>query len=214
MAYRETQRVRERKEQTRLAILAAAAALVSAEKPVSMDAVADGAGVSVGSLYSYFRNRRELLQALFDRRAAMELSAMGQALHASQDPAVNLRNAAVLALRRARRNPGMTLFLLLERMDRDAALESAKMAYHRRHCEAFATVLRSAMADQRIPRRNPEVIAAAVLGLIIEIAIRALDPTNEDPLSRLTPAELEAEVGDTVLATCGFALQDFTEVTI
>ena len=214
MAYRETKKIRAHKEQRGASILGAAGRLVSSGRPLSMESVAQGAGVSVGTVYSYFRTRRELLQELFDQRAAVELSVMGHALNASADPAAAVRGAAVLALRRARKNPGMTLFLLLERMDRDrdARMEAAKLAFHRRHARAIGDVVQRAMDAGQLPRRNAEVIGAAVLGTIIEISIRAVDATGDDPLSLLSTAALEAELSDTVLALCGFANHDLPQV--
>jgi AcrR family transcriptional regulator len=57
----------------REALLDAAAALVAAGEvqTVSMDTVADRAGVSRSLVYKYFANRRDLLAALYHREAAL-----------------------------------------------------------------------------------------------------------------------------------------------
>ena len=65
------------------ALLDAAAGMVSAGEvdAVSMDSVADAAGVSRALVYKHFRNRRELLSALYDRESAQlhaQLSALVQ----------------------------------------------------------------------------------------------------------------------------------------
>lgn len=215
MAYRTTQRVLQRKERTRLAILEAAARLVSEGRPILMEAVAAGAGVSVGSLYSYFKDRADLVLALFQHRADIELAAMREVLEESADSAMALAHAAVTALRRARKNPGMTLFLLLERMDRDERLEAAKLAFHRHHCEAMAEKIRAAIALGRLPPQNADVTAAAALGAMIEIVVRALsqrDPSGSayasarvDPLARIAPVLLERELARLMVTLCGAA---------
>ncbi len=203
MAYRETARVREKKEQTRAGILRAVAKLIAANEPVAMDAVAAGAGVSVGSLYTYFANRRDLLRALFEERAGIELSVMQKALAEPGHPAVVLADAVRLALQRMRRNPHMSLFLLHERMERDSQMEALKLAFHRRHCLAFAALIGRGMEEGLAPRQNAEVTASVILGSLIETALRAFtDPT--DPIAGLTPEELEQELARAVVFACGF----------
>src|SRR5437764_12764065 len=61
------------REERRDAILDAAAALVAAGdvEAVSMETVAERAGVSRPLVYKHFANRGELLAALYDREAAL-----------------------------------------------------------------------------------------------------------------------------------------------
>ncbi len=201
MAYRETQKVLAKKEQTKLAILRGASQLVRDERPVTMESVAVEAGLSVGSLYTYFKNRAELMVALFEWRAELELQAMVSVLHGEGPPGARIAEATAVTLRRCLANPGMALFLLLERMDRNSRLEFAKLNYHRRHCQALADTIGEGMRERSFQCRNAEVAAAAVLGTIIEVVSRAL--TGEpDSLAGLSNAQLEAELCDTILAIC------------
>jgi AcrR family transcriptional regulator len=65
--------LRERlRESTSTAILDAAeqVAATSGIPAASLQAVADGAGIAVGTIYNYFHDRRELFEALFARRRA------------------------------------------------------------------------------------------------------------------------------------------------
>lgn len=192
MAYRQTDKVREHKEQTRDAILRAAAKLVRQEKPVTMEAVAAGAGLSVGSLYTYFRNRSDLLASLFEYRAEHELAAMRDALASDPDPMAALRTAVRVQFARVRANPGMTLFLLLERMDRDQRMERLKLDYHRKHCAALAEVIRAGVGAGAFRQQVAEVSAAVILGAIIEVVTRALTPG--DPLAGLDQETLLTEL--------------------
>lgn len=192
MAYRQTEKVLEHKEQTRNAILRAAATLVRQEKAVTMEAVAAGAGLSVGSLYTYFRNRSDLLASLFEFRAEHELAAMRAALASDADPIAALCTAVRVQFARARANPGMTLFLLLERMDRDQHMERLKLEYHRKHCAAIAGVVQAGVQSGVLKPQVADVTAAVILGAIIEVLTRALTPG--DPLADLDQATLLAQL--------------------
>jgi AcrR family transcriptional regulator len=206
MAYRQTAKVLEKKEQTRQAILHAAATQIKTGRPLTMDAVAETAGLSVGSLYTYFRHRADLVLALFQERAQLELDAMSAALRNQPDVADALTTAATQVLRRARRNPGMALFLLLERMDKDPRLEEEKLAFHRCHCEYFAQTVREGIRQNVLPMQDADVTAAAMLGLMIEITIRALGHPA-DPVAKLSESKLEVELIRIVQATCGIPLK-------
>ena len=208
MAYRQTVRVLRHKEATREAILQAATALVGAGEPVSMEAVARGAGVSVGSLYTYFADRGALLAALFAFRAEKELAVMEEALESDPDPERSLEHAVTTMLRRMRRNPGLALFLLLERMDRDERLEAMKLDFHRRHCAAISGCIGRGMRLGVFPDQLPEISAAAILGAVIEVATRSLAVPRgaEVPVASLEwypEVVVERQLARTVLAICG-----------
>ncbi len=208
MVYRQTDRVLRRKEATREAILRAASVLVGNGQSISMEAVARGAGVSVGSLYTYFADRADLLAALFDFRAERELSVMEKALRDNPDPEQALEHAVVTMLRRTRKNPGLALFLLLERMDRDERLEAMKLNFHRRHCLAIAECVGRGMRLGVFPDQVVEITAAAILGATIEIAIRTLSAPKGSEISlasleRLPAVLVERQLARTVLAICG-----------
>lgn len=192
MAYRQTDKVLEHKEQTRDAILLAASKLVRQEKSLTMEAVAAGAGLSVGSLYTYFRNRSDLMASLFEFRAEHELAAMREALASDPDPITALRTAVRVQFARARANPGMTLFLLLERMDRDQRMERLKLDYHRKHCAALAEVIEAGVRSGQFKPQVAELSAAVILGAIIEVVTRALTPG--DRLATIEQSTLLAEI--------------------
>jgi AcrR family transcriptional regulator len=202
MAYRRTPKVLEHQEQTKQAIVRAASALVRAERPITMEAVANKAGLSVGSLYTYFRNRADLLLALFEYRAAQELTVMEQALQDDVAADAALARAVGLQLERGFASPGMTLFLLLERMDRDPRLEQAKLAYHRKHCAALARCIQRGVQAGTFPAQQADVSAAAILGAIIEVLTRAVAGEGE-PLRELSRKDLEDALVQTVFGICG-----------
>jgi AcrR family transcriptional regulator len=204
MAYRETPRIAARKQETRQVILRASAKLVSAGNSLSMEAVAQGAGMAVGSLYTYFANRRDLVLGLFEERAELEIAAITAALQEAElSPAARLAAAVERIVDRAFKNPGMTLFLLLERMDRDERLEAAKLAYHRRHGALIAAVIEEGVARGDFPPQAAQVTGAAVLGLVIEVIVRALSGARADALAQMERSLLQQQLSRSVLAICG-----------
>lgn len=83
----------EQRRNTRRTIRKAAAELY-AEKglgEISARAIADKAGVSVGTLYAYFDNLTELMQSLWKAPVAKLIGDLEQALDALDDPLVQLR---------------------------------------------------------------------------------------------------------------------------
>jgi AcrR family transcriptional regulator len=86
------------KEATAQEILAAAEALVAAQgrAAASMAAIAQRAGVSVGTLYNYFKDKDELILKLFEVRREELAGLMDQALAEQQDAPFDDRLASVV----------------------------------------------------------------------------------------------------------------------
>ncbi|MFC6330914.1 helix-turn-helix domain-containing protein, partial [Alloalcanivorax gelatiniphagus] len=82
MAYRETAQVKARKAAQRDHLLATAESLVreGGFTAMTMQAVAERAGVGVGTLYRYFDNKATLAAAVFEAATAREVAAVDQAL--------------------------------------------------------------------------------------------------------------------------------------
>jgi AcrR family transcriptional regulator len=66
----------QRASQTAARIIKAANHLLNSNQPVSNEAIAEAANVSVSSIYRYFENRGDLFAAMFRNEAEMTLEAM------------------------------------------------------------------------------------------------------------------------------------------
>ena len=103
MAYRETAQVKARKAAQREALLRTAETLVrdGGFAAMTMQTVADRAGVGVGTLYRYFDNKATLAAAVFAVATQREVDAVDRALAGGGDAAVRLERALRLFARRA-----------------------------------------------------------------------------------------------------------------
>jgi AcrR family transcriptional regulator len=93
-------RLRERfRAETRDAILAAAEAALAQHgaRGARMEVIAQQAGIAVGTLYNYFADRQELIDALFEARRRELVEALDDALVQSEAEPFEARLAAFLA---------------------------------------------------------------------------------------------------------------------
>ncbi|HWO11765.1 MAG TPA: TetR/AcrR family transcriptional regulator [Polyangiaceae bacterium] len=93
-------RLRERfRAETRDAILAAAEVALAEHgaRGARMEAIAQQAGIAVGTLYNYFADRQQLIEALFELRRRELVEALDRALAASEAEPFEARLEAFLA---------------------------------------------------------------------------------------------------------------------
>jgi AcrR family transcriptional regulator len=80
------------KETTREAILAAAVALIINDPgEVRMEAIAEKAGVAIGTLYNYFENRQVLIDTIIDKRRSTADVHIRQSLEQTQGMHISAR---------------------------------------------------------------------------------------------------------------------------
>lgn len=176
MAYRPTASTRRSAEAKRAAILAAARAVVAdgGFAAASVAAIAEGSGVSVGSVYSYFDNRDTLLAEVFRDAAEFEFARVEQAALGGADPAAQLRLLIDTFADRALRGRAMAWSLLFEPVIPavDAERLRLRQSYRALGEQVIAGGVRSGVfVDCDVP-----VVASAVMGAISEALVGALDP--------------------------------------
>ena len=116
MAYRETAQVKARKAAQREALLRTAETLVreGGFAAMTMQTVADRAGVGVGTLYRYFDNKATLAAAVFAVATQREVDAVDRALAGGGDASARLERALRLFARRALAAPRLACALIAE----------------------------------------------------------------------------------------------------
>ena len=114
MAYRETAQVKARKAAQREALLRTAETLVreGGFAAMTMQTVADRAGVGVGTLYRYFDNKATLAAAVFAVATQREVDAVDRALAGGGDASARLERALRLFARRALAAPRLAWALI------------------------------------------------------------------------------------------------------
>ncbi|MGW4894434.1 TetR/AcrR family transcriptional regulator [Kitasatospora sp. NPDC004240] len=168
MAYRRTPAVQARLDAQREAVLQSAVALL-AERGYggcSMAAVADRAGIATGSLYRHFANKAELSVELFRRVVTREIAAVHEAVARRDTPQQRIAAVVETFAGRALRAPRLAYALLVE--PADAVVDTERLVFRRAFRDVIATEIAAAVAAGRLPRQDPELTAAAVVGAVAE----------------------------------------------
>jgi AcrR family transcriptional regulator len=179
MAYRQTERTEARRAQVRDRIATAARELIAhggyAEAQVA--GVAERAGVAVGTVYRHFPSKSELFAEVFREASQREVDAMRDATGSAERPAAERVAAGVEAFaRRALRGRRLAWALLAEPVD--PLVEAERLEFRRRYRDLLAGVLAEGMDAGELPRQDPELTAAALVGAIGEAMVGPLSPAG------------------------------------
>lgn len=188
MAYRPTERTRTAAQRRRSLLLGESARLVASGgfAAAKVKTIADRCEVSVGTVYSYFDSRSELLAEVFRAAAARELSVVGEAVHAAGPGAPEKVDALVATFAsRALRGRRRAWSLLFEPVD--PAVEAERLRFRGSYVELGEAVLREGIAAGELTPQCPEMTAAAVVGAIAEALVgRLTPPVGDDASARTT----------------------------
>ena len=174
MAYRQTDKVRQRLAVRRAAILAAARALASEQgmEAVQIASVAERAGIAAGTVYRYFPAKTALVEALVEAVASAEIANMRGAADRAPGPLSALAAAIVTFAARARRDRKLVWALTAEPVDPD--IDRARLAFRR----ALAGEIKRRLTGDHVPDIAPALAAATVLGALLEGLIGPLAPNG------------------------------------
>jgi AcrR family transcriptional regulator len=178
VAYRTTERTEARRAETRERIVAAARELIAEGGYVAAQvaAVADRAGLAVGTVYRYFPSKSDLFAEVFREASQHEVDAMREAIHASSGAAAERIAAGVDAFaRRALRGRRLAWALLAEPVD--PAVEAERLHFRRSYRDLMAEVIAEGIEAGDLPDQDVEATAAALIGAIGETMLGPLSPT-------------------------------------
>jgi AcrR family transcriptional regulator len=193
MAYRETERTKQRKDEQRQAILNAARRLVSRGgfRAAQVSAVAEGAGIATGTIYRYFPTQSDLFAELFRINTEREVEAMDAALHEGDSATARLRNALYVFTERALRNRKLAYALIAEPVD--PQVEAERLKYRRAYAQLIENILGEGLARKEFAPQDPHVSAAALVGALAESLL--------GPLVRSAPS-VRKSASDSIVEFC------------
>ena len=168
------------------AIVHAAAQVLSARgfAGLSMAVVAAEAGVATGTVYKTFRDKSELVTAVFRDVVGREVAAVAAAGAAGS--AVQRITAAVETFAgRALKNPKLAYVLLAEPVD--AVVDAERLRFRRAFAETFESAIAAGVADGQLPPQDSRIGATALVGAIGEGLV---GPLAEAPHSESVVPEL------------------------
>ncbi len=179
MAYRSTERTEARRAEVRHRITTAARELIAEGGYVKAQvaAVAERAGVAVGTVYRHFPSKSELFAEVFREASQHEVDAMRAATAERPDAPAAERIAAGVETfaRRALRGRRLAWALLAEPVD--PAVEAERLHFRRSYRDVIAAVLDDGVAAGELPGQDTEATAAALVGAIGEALVGPLSPS-------------------------------------
>ena len=179
MPYRPTERTEARKARTRERIFEAALEQVAEGGYASagVNAVAERAGVAVGSVYRHFPSKAALFAEVFSRASQRELDVVVEVTAAAEGSCAGRIAAGVEAFcRRALARPVLAYAQIAEPVD--PAVESERLRLRRGYRDAFARVLREGVEAGELRPHDSVTVAAAVVGALGEALVGPLSASN------------------------------------
>jgi AcrR family transcriptional regulator len=179
MAYRSTDRTEARRAEVRGRITTAGRELIAEGGYVaaSVAAVAERAGVAVGTVYRHFPSKSDLFAEVFREASQHEVDAMRDATNESTGGSAAQRVASGVEIfaRRALQGRRLAWALLAEPVD--PAVEAERLHFRESYRDVLAEVLVDGIDAGELPDQDANATAAALVGAIGESLVGPLSPT-------------------------------------
>jgi AcrR family transcriptional regulator len=201
MVYRQTATALARKADKRESLLFAARALVGEGgfAAASMAAVADRAGVAIGTVYRYFPSKADLFAEVFRLASSREVEVMAAAASGPGSP----RDRAIVAIDRwaSRALEGRTLAYALIAEPTMPEVEAERLRFRRAYADVLSDLIAEGSRDGSFRVRDVRLAAAAVVGALAEALVGPLAPSDA-AIGRRAP-EIVAALVDFCLRALG-----------
>lgn len=184
MAYRSSEKTRQKKDAKRTAMMKAAV-LVFAEKGYHSATIRDivkEANVAIGTFYFYFPDKETLFVHLYEETADFLLQTIDQGIR-SQDTLPNKIQAGLQAyINIAVYEPAIVNLLLVGGIGAVTSLAEKRLVYRERLTKIWQTALDTGINKNEIPDQNTRRAAEAFAGAFDEVILNLLlypDPEVE-----------------------------------
>ena len=188
MPYRRTDNVIRRQAARHVAIVAAArmAAAEGGMAAVQVAPVAQRAGIATGTVYRYFPSKTDLVAALVANISEQEIGAIRKAAKAAPGPLSGLTASIATFATRALRNRRLAWAVIAEPVD--AEVEAVRVVYRRALAEELQARITAAIQAGYLPLQDINLVAPALVGVLLEGLIGPLAPGSNDDPARIRDA--------------------------
>lgn len=176
MAYRTTALRIDRDQALRERILACALALVAEGgfAALTMQALAEAAGIATGSLYRHFRSKGELAAEVFAVASQREVTALAETLGGSGSPVQRLAAGLERFAARAWDSRQLAFALIAEPVEPE--VDEQRLRYREAYAELFVELLQEGVECGLLPAQPINLVAACLVGAIAEALVGPLSP--------------------------------------
>ena len=185
MPYRRTAKVQDRLDAQRATIVAAATHQLAEHGygGCSVAAVAERAGVAVGSVYRHFPTKADLVVHVFREVVTREVEAVRAASAAPGDPVERVLAVFETFAQRALKAPKQAYALLAEPVD--ALIDAERLEFRRAFTEVVAEHVAAGVRQGVLPAQDGRLTAAALVGAAAEVLIGPLTSGNAGDVAEL-----------------------------
>lgn len=202
MAYRETEKMRNRKAQARRRIIECTQQLVAEGgfRNARVTGIAECAGVATGTIYRHFESREDLFAEIFRIATQREVDKVAEALATEGNAAIRLERALQQFAERALRAPTMAWSLIAEPVDPKVEVE--RLAFRRAYAELFERAIEEGMAEGSLPPQQAAQSSTCLVGAIAESLVGPLSPSMIDSEFRPSNDNNSHPLVDSIICFC------------
>ncbi|WP_449286042.1 TetR/AcrR family transcriptional regulator [Marinobacter sp. PE14] len=184
MAYRETEKMRQRKAEARKRIVDCTYQCVAEGgfRSARVTRIAGLAGVATGTIYRHFESREDLFAEIFRLATQREVDKVAEALASDGNAAERLEQALQQFAERALKGPQMAWSLIAEPVD--PKVEEERLAYRKAYANLFEKAIREGIEEGCIPDQDARQSSTCLVGAIAESLVGPLSPTQSNQATR------------------------------
>ncbi|MBJ6136629.1 TetR/AcrR family transcriptional regulator [Marinobacter litoralis] len=200
MAYRETDKMRQRKAEARQNILKCTSQCVAENgfRSARITTIANLAGVATGTIYRHFESREDLFAEIFRLATQREVDKVAEALAVEGDAVHRLNNALCQFARRALKGPTRAWAMIAEPVD--PKVEEERLLYRKAYASLFEQTIQEGIAEGSIPDQDARITSTCLVGAISESLVGPLSPAQTASLPT-TKTDQEALI-NTIVRYC------------
>lgn len=176
MAYRPTDKTLARKHAQRQLLLDSAVTIVATNgfQGLTMVAVANQAEVATGTVYKYFKDKADLCSEVFKAGAGREVDEVNEAAFSDSSLSCQLRLTHAVTIFAERAIAGRRLAYALIAEPAGSLVESERLKYRKAYANIFSKLLAEGIEKGEFYPQNPDLAAAAIVGLLAEMLLGPL----------------------------------------
>ena len=202
MAYRTTVLRTNRDQLLRERVLACALELLidGGFASLTMQALAESAGIATGSLYRHFRNKGELAAEVFMLASQQEVDVLASVLRAPGDPALRLALGVRQFATRAWHSRQLAFALIAEPVEPE--VDEQRLRFREAYAALFAELLEEGVGLGVFRCEAIQLQAACLVGAIAEALVGPLSPQAKAAREVGQPAVGLESVCHSLIAFC------------
>ncbi|MDO6441461.1 MULTISPECIES: TetR/AcrR family transcriptional regulator [unclassified Marinobacter] len=178
MAYRETEKMRQRKAEARQRIADCTYQCVAEGgfRNAKITRIAQLAGVATGTIYRHFESKEDLFAEIFRLATQREVDKVAEALATAGTTTTRLEKALRQFAQRALKGPVMAWSLIAEPVD--PKVEEERLAYRKAYADLFEKAIREGIEEGCLPDQDARQSSTCLVGAIAESLVGPLSPTQ------------------------------------